>query len=132
MAATLGKDGGVVIGGSTVTFIDSWTLNLSTKNEEVTAYGDSGPVRVNVFRDWTADISGTLDRSDTMQAALLDQFEDGTLAAVLLNLKTGTSSYWYGSGVLRSASVRSQVASKVSVQFSFDAAGQLNYEDGTP
>lgn len=127
MAATLGKDGGVVVNGSTVTFIDSWNLDLVTRNEEVTSYGDTGPVRVNVFRDWSAEVSGTLDRSDAAQAALLDQFEDGTLTAVLLQLKTGASSYWYGSAVLRNARVRSQVASKVSVQFSFDGAGALNY-----
>jgi len=127
MSATLGKDGSILVNGSAVTFIDSWTLNLSTKNEEVTAYGDTSPVRVNVFRDWTADVSGTLDRSNAVQEALLDQFEDGTLSAVVLQLKTGVSSYWLGSAVLRSASVRSQVSTKVSVQFSFDAAGGLSY-----
>lgn len=127
MSATVGKDGGVVVSGSTVTFIDSWNLNLNSEVVDVTSYGDTARVRVQTFRDWGVDIEGTLDRSDAMQAALLDQFEDGTLAAVVIRLKTAASAYWYGSAVLRTGAVRSRVADKVSVSFSFDSAGALNY-----
>ena len=127
MPATIGKNGGVVVNGSTVTFIDSWELGLNSETVDSTSYGDTARVRVQTFRDWTANISGTLDRSDAVQAALLDQFEDGTLAAVVLQLKTGASAYWYGSAVLKTGSVRSQVADKVSVNFSFESAGGLNY-----
>jgi len=127
MSATIGKDGAVVVDGSTVTFIDSWALNMNAETVDVTAYGDTARVRMQTFRDWSADIEGTLDRSDTMQAALLDQFEDGSLSAVQLQLKTSASAYWYGSAVLRSGSVRSRVSDRVSVLFSFDSAGGLNH-----
>lgn len=127
MPATIGKDGGVVVNASTVTFIDRFTLNLKSENVDVTSYGDTARVRQQTFRDWDVDIEGTLNRADAAQAALLDQFEDGTLSAVLLQLKTGASAYWYGSAVLRTGNVRSEVAGKVSVSFSFDSAGGLNY-----
>lgn len=130
MAATIGKNGGVVVNGSTITFIDEWTLSTKLDTVEVTSFGDESKVRVQTFRDWSADVRGTLDRSDAVQNALLSQFEDGALAAVVLRLKTGVSSYWQGSAILRSGSVRSQVANKVSVEFSFDGAGQLSYTAG--
>ena len=127
MAATAGKDGGIVVNGSTVTFMDSWDLSLTAETKDTTSYGDTARTRIQVFKDWSVNVKGTLDRSDTMQAALLDQFEDGTLAAVLLQLKTAASAYWYGSAVLKSGSVNSKVDDKVSVSFSFESSGALNH-----
>ncbi len=127
MAATAGKDGGIVVNGSTVTFMDSWDLSLTAETKDTTSYGDTARTRIQVFKDWSVNVKGTLDLSDTMQAALLDQFEDGTLAAVLLQLKTGASAYWYGSAVLKSGSVNSKVDDKVSVSFSFESSGGLNH-----
>lgn len=127
MAATAGKDGGIVVNGSTVTFMDSWDLSLTAETKDTTSYGDTARTRIQVFKDWSVNVKGTLDRSDTMQAALLDQFEDGTLAAVLLQLKTGASAYWYGSAVLKTGAVNSKVDDKVSVSFSFESSGGLNH-----
>lgn len=125
MGATLGKDGGVQIGSTSITFIDSWNLDATSETVDVTSYGDESRVRVQTFKDWTGGFSGTLDRTDAQQAALLDQFEDGTLAAVNLRLKDGASSYWYGSAVLSNMSVSSQVSDRVTVSFSFESAGTL-------
>jgi predicted secreted protein len=127
MAATIGKDGAVRIGSTQVTFIDTWSLNNTVETVDVTSYGDDARVRKQTFRDWTAEVSGTLDRSDAQQAALLDQFEDGTLAAVNLRLYTGSSAYYHGSAVLSGGSIESAVADRVNVSFSFQSAGSLSY-----
>lgn len=127
MAATVGRDGGVVVNGSTITFIDRWGLSASVGTDDVTSFGDTTQKNVQTIKSWSADIEGTLDRSNAQQAALLSQFEDGALADVVLQLKTAPSAYWYGSAVLKSATVRSAVGSKVSVSFSFMSSGKLSY-----
>jgi predicted secreted protein len=127
MAATIGKDGGVRIGSTQISFIDSWSLNNTIETVDVTSYSDSTRVRKQTFKEWTADVSGTLDRSDAQQAALLDQFEDGTLAEVNLRLYTGSSAYYAGSAILSGSSIESAVADRVNVSFSFQSAGDLSY-----
>ena len=128
MSATLGKDGEIRIGSSIMTLMDTWTLNMSTDVVETTAYGDTHKNRSQVFKDWTCSMAGHLDRSDAQQAALLDQFEDGTLSEVEVRLYTDAgSSYWYGSAVLSGTSVTSGVADTVKVSFDFQGSGDLNY-----
>ena len=127
MAATIGKDGCVRIGSTQISFIDSWSLNNTIETVDVTSYSDSTRVRKQTFKEWTADVSGTLDRSDAQQAALLDQFEDGTLAEVNLRLYTGSSAYYAGSAILSGSSIESAVADRVNVSFSFQSAGDLSY-----
>jgi len=125
MSAYLGKNGGVRYGSTAITFIDTFDLNTTAETVETTAYGDTSRVRVQTFRDWSANFSGTLDRSDAQQAALLAQLESGTLANFDLRLYDGSTSYWYGSAVLSGWSVNSNVASKVNISFSVLSAGTL-------
>jgi hypothetical protein len=113
-----------------MTFMDNFEISHTMENIDVTAYGDDSRVRINTFTEWSVTCGGTLDRSDAQQAALLAQFEGGTLSTVVLNLLTSTSTYWYGSAVLSGGSIRSQVADRVSVEFSFNSSGTLYYEDG--
>ena len=127
MGAMIGKDGSVKIGTSDVGFIDSWSLTPTINTTDVTAYGDTTKVNVQTLKEWAAEVSGTLDKTDAQQAARLDQFEDGTLAAVDLRLYTGSATYWQGSAVLSGGGINSTVGDKVSVSFSFACAGDLSY-----
>jgi len=127
MGAIIGKDGSVKVGAAAVGFIDSWSLTPTINTAEVTAYGDETKVNVQTLKEWSAEISGTLDKVDAQQAALLDQFEDGTLGAVVLNLYTGSATYWSGSAVLTGGGITSTVGDKVSVSYSFQCAGALSY-----
>lgn len=127
MAATLGRDGGVVINGSLMSFIDSWGLEFEMETVDVTSFGDTSRVRVQTFRDWSATAGGTLSRANAQQAALLGQFEGGTITPVQLRLRTGATSYWQGSAVLSGASIDSEVGDKVSVTFTFESAGPITF-----
>lgn len=128
MAATIGKDGGFYVGTDLVTFIDSWTLSGTIGSAETTAYGDENVKRVPTIRDWSSSVSGTLDVSDAQQAALLDQFEDGTIAATSVRLAISRgSSYWEGSAIIQGVSVDSKVGDKVSVSFDLIAADALSF-----
>jgi hypothetical protein len=71
--------------------------------------------------------SGTLDRSDTDQADLMDQFEDGTLAALSIRLYTLPASYWAGSVRLTGMTINSQIGDKVSASFNGTVTGALSY-----
>ena len=127
MGATVGKDGSVGIGAAKVGFIDSWSLTPAINTADVTAYGDTTKVNIQTLKEWSAEISGTLDKADAQQAALLDQFEDGTLANVDLRLYDASATYWSGSAVLSGGGITSTIGDKVSVSFSFACAGGLSY-----
>lgn len=118
MAATVGKDGGFQVGGSLVTFIDHWEKNSSVGTAETGGYGDTVVKRVATLRDHRFAVGGTLDRSDAQQAALLDQFEDGTIADVDARLYTSRgSSYWSMSAIVENSRVVSDLNGKVTVEF---------------
>ncbi len=127
MAAYVGKDGDVKIGANTVAFMDTWTLTPSIDTPEVTAYGNASKVYGSALRGWTVTFSGTLDRSDTDQADLMDQFEDGTLADVGLRMHTAAASYWSGNVRLTGQTINSQVADKVSASWTGNGSGDLSY-----
>lgn len=127
MAATMGKDGGIYRGSTLIAFMDSWTLNTTINISDTTQYGNTTKVNTQTLKEWTIEGSGTLDRSDAQQSALLGQFESGTLGAEVVRCYTGASTYWAGSGVLTSGSVGSTVGDKVTVSFSWTCAGPLSY-----
>ncbi len=130
MPATVGKDGGFYLGTSLLTFIDSWSIQGTIGHEEITGFGDSNVKRTPTLRDWSASASGTLDRSDANQAAMLDQFEDGTITATSVRLSTERGSdYWEGSAIIESFSVDATVQGKVSVSFSLVAADALSWTE---
>jgi hypothetical protein len=127
MAAYVGKDGKVGIGAEDVAYIDTWSLTPSVDLAEVTGYGDSAKAYGSALRSATVTFSGTLDRSDTDQADLMDQFEDGTLADVALRLYTLPASYWYGNFRLTGMTINSAVGDKVSVSWNGTLNGALAY-----
>ena len=127
MAAYNGKDGYVAIAGSTVAYIDTWSLNSEIGTAEVTGFGDGAKAYVSTLKGHTMSWSGTLDRSDTDQAALMDQFEDGTLASIAMRLYTQSANYWSGSVKMTGMTVNSQVGDKVAVTFNGTVDGELSY-----
>jgi len=127
MAATAGKDGKVGIGTADIAYMDSWSLNPSIGTAEITAFGDSAKAFGSTLREWTVNFSGTLDRSDTDQADLMDQFEDGTLADIAIRCYTAAASYWSGNVRLTGQTVNSQVGDKVSISWTGQGNGALAY-----
>jgi len=130
MGATMGKDGGFYVAGSLVTFIDSWTLNLSRGLEEIGGYGDDWDKVAPTVKSWNATFSGTLDRSDTQQAALLDQLEDGADAAQVVRLASERGSdYWEGSSYVESMSINSSLKGKVGISGNLRGHGEITWNE---
>jgi hypothetical protein len=127
MAAVMGKDGDIKVGTNTIA-LDSWTLNPSIETADTTVFGSSFRSRVQTLKDWTVEASGTLDRTNAQQDALLDVFESGgSLGNSAIRLYTSTSQYWSGNAVLNSASVVSAIADKVTISYSLQGNGALSW-----
>ncbi len=133
MAATMGKDGFISIDGTTIAMalMDSWSVSPSIDMAEVTAFGDASKAFVSTLRSWTASVSGTLDRSNSQQLAVLDDFEStGTSTAHGMRLYTSNSetpgTYWSGSAFVTSQVINSQVGDKVSVSWTFQGTGDFS------
>jgi hypothetical protein len=131
MAATLGRNGSLRNGAVQVDFIDTWSLDESIDTVEVTAYGSSFKDNESTLKSWSCSFGGTLDRSSTDQVALLDQFEDGTLADIALRFYTSSIAYWGGNVKLTGNSITSAVGDKVAISFSGIGNGALSYVTGT-
>lgn len=130
MSALMGKDGLIKIGAATIGNMDTWTLNPSVGTAEITAYGNTDRQYAYTIKDWAGTAGGTLDMADAQQLSMADQFDSAhTLASLALRFytSTGVTTYWSGNAYLSDFSVRSQVADKVSVSFSFVGTGNLSY-----
>ncbi len=127
MAGYMGKDGYVTVGGSTVAYLDTWSLNPSIGTADVTGFGNTSRVYEQTIRDASLSMGGTMDRSDAEQATLFDQFEDGTLADVAVRLYVLPATYWSGNVRLTGMTVNSAVADKVSVTWNGVVNGNLAY-----
>ena len=127
MAAVVGRDGKFNIGAVTVSYVDTWSLSAGIGTAEVTAFGDNSKAFRSGIREWSGSATATMDRSDTGQADLMDQFEDGTLADVSLRLQTAAATYWSGTARMTGMTINSAVADKVSVSWEFQGNGDLSH-----
>lgn len=130
MAAAMGKDGFVAVGGNTtaVTYVDSWSISPSIGTAEVTYYGLSSKAFISTLREWTATVSGTFDRSSTDQTYVMDDFTStGTSTSFELRLYDRTTCYFSGSVLPTGSQVNSQVGDKVNFTWTFQGTGDLAY-----
>ena len=134
MAVYMGRNGQISITASSsghVSYVDSWTLNGTVGTADITAYGDSAHAYAHTLRDATATITMTMDRTDTDQVTLFDQFEDGTLGAIALRLYSGASAasseFWAGQALFTGLTVNSNVGEKVSVSLNAQFTGGISY-----
>lgn len=131
MAAAMGKDGYVMLGGDTdavVTYVNSWTLSPSIGTADITAYGDSARAFISTLREWTATVGGTLDMSSTDQSYVFNDFSStATSTSFELRLYDRTTCYWSGSVLPTGANINSQVGDKVSFTWTFQGTGALSY-----
>ncbi len=127
MAATAGKDGSVRIGTVQITFMDTWSVTPSVDTPEVTQFGNTSKAFESALRAWNVTLSGTLDRSDTGQADVMDQFENGTLADLALRFYTAAASFWSGNVRMTGQTVNSQVGDKVSLSWTGVGNGDLSF-----
>jgi len=130
-----GKDGQFSIGSAVVAYMDSWSLTPAIGTAEVSAFGDNSKAFGQTLREWSGNSAGTLDRTDTDQADLMDQFENGTLADIAgrwyVQTATTETLYWLGNVKMTGMAVNSAVADKVSISFEYQGNGDLSWTCST-
>ena len=130
MAAYVGRNGTISITASSsgnVSYVDSWSLTAGVGTADITAYGNTSKAFAHTIRDASATLTMTMDRTDTDQGTLFDQFEDGTLGAMAVRLYPATTEFWAGQALLTGMTVNSAVCDKVSVSMNVQFTGALSY-----
>lgn len=143
MAARAGRDGFIGLASSSsgsavgtterMLYIDTWSVNPTVSVSEVTGFGDTFKQFQQTVRGWTGTASGTLDKASTEEQnlALLSQFDVNLNStsfprALYVRLYESTA-YWVGKCNLTGISVRSAVADKMAVTYSFTGTTGLSY-----
>jgi hypothetical protein len=129
MARIHGKSGQVYLalasGGTAerVAFLNSWDLNFTVDQPEVTAFGDANKVYVSGLPDASGDFAGFYDDA-TRQAYTAAR--DGVARAFYLypNLVTDPNMYWFGT-VLPNFSISGGIAAAITVKASWVAASAV-------
>ena len=129
MARSHGRNGAVYLGATTgaaaspVTFQASWTINMTTDKQDVTAFLDSTKIYVAGLPDASGDFAGFWDdvTSQTYVAAV-----DGLPRNMYLypNLTTDPNVYFFGT-VLPDFSMDGAVGGPVNVKASWNAASKI-------
>ena len=128
--AYMGKDGFVSLLGDTeaATFLDSWSLTQGIGTAEITSYGDNSKAFAHTIREWSVSITGTMDRSDTHQDPLFDNFDTTSQSSVSLRLFIGSSTErWVGTALPTGLTINSAVADKVSFTAELQGSSNLSY-----
>lgn len=141
MSARMGRDGRIYVASTTggspsaLGFIDSWTINRTVGMAEQTEYGDAWGSYIPTIKDWTANISGTLDTTNANQLLVRDQLEDGSLARQITCLFMASDStageVWEGDAHIVNDSVQSNVKGKVAFSASLQGEGELSWSPAT-
>jgi hypothetical protein len=105
-----------------IAYLNAWSIDFSTDNAEVTAYGDTNKIYVAGLPDSAGDFGGWYDdATPQMYTAALDGLPRKMY--IYPNLAT-TTQYWFGTALF-SFSVASGVGDAVSVSGSWNAASNI-------
>ena len=127
MGAIVGKDGYINLSGTTIGFIDTWSISNSIGNVDVTAFGDgNGVKREYTLIDASGSFSGTSAISDASQLSLITStLSGGTLAKVDLYMYLSGAYSIYGTCLLTSVEIGSSVGDKCTFSAGWAADGLL-------
>jgi hypothetical protein len=105
-----------------IAYLNAWSIDFSTDNAEVTAYGDTNKIYVAGLPDSAGDFGGWYDdATGQMYTAALD----GQPRKMYIYPNLGnTGQYWFGTALF-SFSVSSGVGDAVSVSGSWNAASNI-------
>lgn len=127
MARVHGRNGQLYVGISgtsssaeSIAFIKSWSIDFSTDDVDVTAFGDSNKVTVSGLPSATGSFSGFYDDAT---AQLYTAASDGGARRFYLYPKTPSTAgpYWFGTATF-DFSVETPVDGAVTVSGNFAAA----------
>ncbi len=130
MADTIGKDGLAYINGTdgAVQFFDSWSVLPKINIDREDAFGDASNGPVLSLERWTAITTGMVGKQHIDGKLVpLSKLESVSKSVdVELRLYDSTS-HWFGNAFVTSKTINSQDGDKVSVSWTFQGNGDLEY-----
>jgi len=118
------QDGSVTVVG----LIESFDISKSMDEQEITAFKEGG-VEARDYEpglyDWTADVSGFLDMSDSEQTGIEDALDAGTKVTGYFHANE-TGDYYHGEMFFTSEDISSPVDGVADVSFSGRGKGKLS------
>lgn len=110
-----------------VGLIEEFSISKSMDEQEITAFQEGG-VEARDYEpglyDWTADVSGFLDLSDTEQTGIEDALDTGTKVTGYFHADE-TGNYYSGKMFFTSEDISSPVDGVADVSFSGRGKGKL-------
>ena len=111
-----GCDGKVMVGGTAVGLVDSWSANVDVTAADITALGEIWENSEAVKKAWNGSISATLDNQK--HKALIDNIL-GLSAKLDVELFAGKEVSLSGAIMLTGASINAVQGDKTSISFNF-------------
>lgn len=134
-----GVDGAIYIGGSKVSYMSGWSMNVNTGVVDTPDLGSSGPKRTYAkYSDFSGSVNGQYEfdnttKAGTVQQQITNQFvSGGSPAKVLAKFIESSKAMYYGNVVLSNV-VKNQPAEGIQ-SWSADwaqADGPLAYSTDT-
>jgi len=117
MAKIAGKAGEVTVAGSSVTGINTWSIDYNAATEDVTDFSDSGvDAHIPTTTGWTGSFEGFKDGAP---------LAIGTEIALVLKESQTTTQKWTGQAILTNVGANTSAKGVVTYKYSFIGTGVL-------
>jgi len=134
MATYAGRDAKVVLGTYTVAEMGTWSVDMSSAEIDVSAFGDTWGKKDVGMKDWTITFSGSFDLSDATGQALLDSAWRNASALTNIKLYVDNTSYYEpdqttvtGSCLVTSMRVGQDKGGVGTIEFTLGGSGALEF-----
>jgi len=129
--AISGKNGKAKISSDLIADVNSWTLDIATDTEEVTAMlatGVTWKTFISLLATWTGSMEMSWKVNDDAdgQTALNTASLAGTTIEDL-SLYPNATNYYQGDAIITNANIATDVKGKVTYSVTFQGTGALSY-----
>ena len=124
MATVTGREGAVTIGGTDITEITSWSLDLTRDVIESTVMGDSARSYVPGLVSFSGSFDFMLD-ADAPPAQTAVDLDGSALSFGFEAVADDASATYTGSGLVTGKSVSAEIEGMVTVSVTFQGTGAI-------
>ena len=128
MAIMKGYDGEVKVGGKTIGYVNSATINVTRGTHEVSQLGNKYKEFEETVVEWSGNARATFDYADAAQKEVVDRL-DGTTddgALPVLSVKVSETKTYTGDVIMTNMQLGVEHANVVTADFSFQGSGTPN------
>lgn len=120
-----GKDGKFTFGAEAVAYLDNWNLTINAGTAEGGSLGSDWKEFIGTVKDYSGSVSGSLDKSDPGQVAMLTQMTSGDNVETEAEFSVATDMSFTGQVLLTSVQIGVERTGKVSFSANVQGTGEL-------